>query len=73
MACINADGSLTPIAQKVLRAILEPATASEIQQRAGIPLYRVRASLRELMELNMVVQQEDRYHITALGQARLEQ
>lgn len=73
MACVNADGSLTPVAHKVLSAMLEPRVALEIQQIAGIPLYRVRASLRELMGLGFVTQTDEQYQITESGKERLNQ
>ncbi len=71
MACINADGSLTPIAQKVLNAILEPAIPMQIQQISGLPIYRVRASLRELMDLGLVQQNGENYQTTELGKTYL--
>jgi len=71
MACVNADGSLTPIAQKVLSAILEPVIPMQIQQTSGLPIYRVRASLRELMDLGLVEQHGENYQITDLGKTYL--
>jgi len=71
MACINADGSLTPIAQKVLSAILEPTIPMQIQQISGLPIYRVRASLRELMDLGLVQQDGENYQTTDLGKTYL--
>ena len=71
MACVNADGSLTPIAQKVLSALEPPATVIEINLRAGIPLYRVRASVRELADLGMLEEVCEIFYITDKGKKHL--
>jgi predicted methyltransferase len=71
MACVNADGTLTPIAQKVLSALEPPATISEINQRSEIPLYRVRASVRELADLGMLEVVDGLFYITRKGRTQL--
>jgi DNA-binding IclR family transcriptional regulator len=51
MGCVNPDGSLTPVALQVLRALAEsdePMTGDLIARVTGLPVYRARASLREL-------------------------
>lgn len=48
MACLNPDGTLTIVARAVLTALARPAVAAEVARRAGVPLYRARASLREM-------------------------
>jgi hypothetical protein len=71
MACINADGSLTPIAKKVLTALLTPGTAMEIGERSGVPLYRVRSSLRELSLLGAMQTIGEKYQICDYGRQLL--
>jgi len=71
MACVNADGSLTPIAKKVLSAMLEPRNAVEISNITGVPLYRVRSSLRELTQLTAILVIGDRYQISDNGRQLL--
>jgi hypothetical protein len=71
MACVNADGSLTPIAQKVLSALEPPATVIEINLRSGVPLYRVRASVRELADLGMLEELSEIFYITDKGKEHL--
>ena len=71
MACVNADGTLTPIAQKVLSALEPPATISEINQRSEIPVYRVRASVRELADLGMLEVVNGLFYITKKGKTQL--
>jgi len=71
MACVNADGTLTPIAQKVLSALEHPASVTEINQRSGVPLYRVRASMRELADLGMLEEVSELFYITEKGKNHL--
>ena len=71
MACINADGSLTPIARKVLTALQSPGTAIEISERSGVPLYRVRSSFRELIQLGAMQVANEKYQISDYGQQLL--
>lgn len=71
MACINPDGSLTPSALAVLRALGIPATPAEIAQRAGLPLFRVRGSLRELVEAGLLAEQEGIYSLTPQGREKI--
>lgn len=71
MACINPDGSLTPSALAVLRALETPATPAEIAQRAALPLFRVRGSLRELVEAGLLAEQEGIYSLTPQGRAKI--
>ena len=67
MPCVNADGSLTPIAQRVLESLLTPGTVSQICERSGIPLYRVRGSLRELTALGTIQETGELFEITPHG------
>lgn len=48
MACINPDGSLSTVAKAVLGRLGErPARVPELARDAGLPVYRVRATVRE--------------------------
>ena len=71
MACVNADGSLTPIAQKVLTALSTPGNAIEISERSGVQLYRVRSSFRELSLLGAIIMLNDLYQISDYGRELL--
>jgi len=71
MACINPDGSLTPSALAVLRALETPATPAEIAQKAGLPLFRVRGSLRELVEAGLLAEREGIYSLTPQGREKI--
>jgi predicted methyltransferase len=71
MACINSDGTLTPIAKKVLSVLEPPSSVINISQRSGVPLYRVRASVRELADLGMLEEKGDKFYITNKGKSLL--
>ncbi len=67
MACINPDGTVTPSARSVLRAADAPRTPEELAGATGLPLYRIRSSLRELVSAGLLSEQETRYVTTEKG------
>ena len=75
MRCINADGSLAPVALQVLRALAastEPVTGDVVARVTGLPVYRTRASLRELQWAGLVTTASGAPRLSAVGQARLD-
>jgi predicted transcriptional regulator len=72
MACINPDGTLTMAGRDVLGALSEPRTVEEIHEIARQPVYRVRASLREMESMGLITVDGDRYAINEAGKARLD-
>ena len=73
MACVNPDGSLTSSARQMLQLLKEPHTPEEAATKAGQPLFKVRSSLREMIEAGLVVLDGDRYHLTEIGAAKANQ
>jgi len=74
MACVNTDGTLTQSARSVLAAAREPALSEEIAGQTGLPLYRIRSSLRELHDAGLLEAQLDgRYRLTTAGSERIEE
>jgi predicted transcriptional regulator len=71
MACINVDGTLVASARKLLLTMLEPITVEEAAKRAELPLFRVRASLREFLQAGFVSEAKGSYVLTDAGRARL--
>ncbi|HET9011332.1 MAG TPA: hypothetical protein VFN38_05920 [Gemmatimonadaceae bacterium] len=74
MACVNPDGSLTPVAEKVLRALAASTVAETAQAVAlatGLPIYRVRASLRELEDAGLLTGEPGPRRVSAAGLAKL--
>jgi predicted transcriptional regulator len=71
MACISADGTLTERATSMLKALKEPRTIDELARGLDAPMYRVRSSLRELMEAKLVEPDGERFRATPTGLARV--
>jgi len=75
MPCVNADGTLTPVAERVLRSMHAPGatrTPDEVAREAAVPLYRARASLRELDSAGFVALDGSAYRLTPAGAAKLD-
>ncbi|MEA1965027.1 MAG: hypothetical protein U9O41_07885 [Candidatus Aerophobetes bacterium] len=72
MPCINEDGTLTPSARAVLSAISSPITSEEVAKSTGLPLFRIRSSIREMLEAGLVEEKEEKYVATKLGRAKIE-
>ncbi len=72
MACVNPDGTLTPSALAVLKAVQQaPQTAEALATLVGLPLFRVRSSLRELREAGLLNESEGVYRLTPQGEETL--
>jgi predicted transcriptional regulator len=70
MACVNPDGTISPSAKALLKALETPLRAEEVSGRLGQPLFRVRSSLRELAEAGLVTVQDDMYQATEEGKKK---
>jgi len=71
MACIRPDGKLTESAKIVLKILADPMTPNELAGRLSMPLFQIRASLRELTNAGLLGQDDDRYVITDEGKKSL--
>jgi len=71
MACIASDGALLTTARQILEAADPPAPAPECARRTGLPFYRVRAGLRQLVGAGLVIEINGDFGITPAGRARL--
>ncbi|NYT01001.1 MAG: hypothetical protein GKB99_04690 [Methanocellales archaeon] len=67
MACISPDGKPTESGKKILDAAKENRTSEEISITIGLPLFRVRSGLRDLMEAGYLKEDGDKYKITEKG------
>ncbi|MDZ7598986.1 MAG: hypothetical protein U5J82_12005 [Desulfobacterales bacterium] len=73
MACIDADGNLTRTAELILLALRTPAGAEAAAAGTDLPLFRVRAALRELERGGLLTALGDQlFQITARGIRKLE-
>lgn len=71
MACVAPDGTLTPQARAVLRAMEGPARLEDVARQTGFPLFRIRASARELAEAGLLEESDGAYRVTDLGRQKL--
>jgi predicted transcriptional regulator len=72
MGCIDSDGSLTVTAVTLLKALAQgPLLLTEITVLLKVPGFMARGNLRELETAGLIRREEERFHITAEGRARL--
>jgi predicted transcriptional regulator len=67
MACVRPDGSLSSSGKLMLTAVATSSTAEDVAATTGMPLFRVRSALRELVEAGFVSEAEGRYGQTDEG------
>jgi len=71
MACLNGDGSLTVVAGAILDALAVATDPAEVASVTGLPLYRVRSGLREMVQAGLVEPLEAGYGLTEPGRQLL--
>ena len=71
MPCVKPDGTLEPVAHAVLQMLQKTRGAEEIARSLGLPLFRIRSSLRELVQAGLVAEVGDRYALTPAGEERV--
>ena len=71
MACVNADGTITPTARALLQSLESPLGPEEIAAKIGAPLFRVRSSLRELQAAGFVSESGGSFRATDQGRAKI--
>lgn len=67
MPCIQSDGTLTSWAEAMLAALESPQDVRELAGSLGLPVFRVRASLRELSQADLVESVEGGFGLTDHG------
>ncbi len=70
MGCVNPDGTLSSQAQSILNVLDRPRELDDVARETGLPLYRVRAAVRELAEANLVEEAQGGHRATAAGRER---
>jgi DNA-binding IclR family transcriptional regulator len=68
VACLNPDGTPTASGRAILAALRTASRPEELARTAGVQLYRVRSSLRELAAAGFVSEEGGRYVLTAKDQ-----
>jgi len=71
MACLNPDGSLSSSARELLKLASEPLSPEKISAELATPLFKVRASLREMLAAGLVEERQAGYQATEEGLARV--
>jgi len=71
MPCVTATGELTTSGRTILEALVTPRDAQALADATGLPLFRARASLREVVEAGLAEEKEGSYVATARGRERL--
>jgi len=68
MACISPDGKPTESGIKMMRALqLGMGSPEKIAKEGGVPLFKVRSSLRELTQAGLAVEEDNKYELTEEG------
>jgi hypothetical protein len=74
MACINPDGSLSPVAIDILTAMgRESVMPEQIAERVSHPLFKIRSTIRELKIAGLIEKpgDEELYRVTIDGRNKL--
>jgi predicted transcriptional regulator len=69
MACVKPDGTLSTSGKLMLAAVQTDSTAEDVAASTGMPLYRVRSVLRELVMAGFVAETNGRFSQTEKGAA----
>lgn len=68
MGCVSPDGKPTESGRKVLLALQKGIRSPEdIATDAGLPLFRVRSGLRDIVGAGLAEQKGDDYELTSKG------
>lgn len=71
MPCVNPDGSITDSAKALLKVIETPLTAEEISKKVGQPLFKIRSSLREMVDAELIKEEGNKYVIAESGKEKI--
>jgi predicted transcriptional regulator len=72
LACIDANGNITRSAELILLAMMKPASVDVVASDCGLPLFRVRAAVRELRKAGLLTGVDGLFQITDQGILKLE-
>jgi len=68
MACVTPEGKPTESGKKMLNALKSGATSpEEVAKISGLPLFRVRSGLRDMVQADLVKEEEGKYKLTEKG------
>lgn len=73
MACVTDRGNLSEQAKKLLELLkTQPTPAEQLAQSLDAPLFKVRASLREMTDAGLILETVEGYTVTEKGLKTLE-
>lgn len=67
MACLPSDDILGSTGVSVLLTLNTPTTLEDVAQKTGLPLFRVRGTVRRLLEAGLTRQVNQMFEITPAG------
>ena len=67
MACLPSDDVLSSTGVSVLVVLRTPSNLEHVAEKTGLPLFRVRGTVRRLLEAGLTRKAEEMYEITAKG------
>ncbi|MHA1378645.1 MAG: hypothetical protein ACTSRG_09710 [Candidatus Helarchaeota archaeon] len=68
MPCIDESGKLSESGEALIKSILsDELTVKEISSRINIPIFKVRSSIRELLEADLIEKIGESYKSTEKG------
>jgi predicted transcriptional regulator len=71
MACVNPDGTVTDSAKALLNVIQDPLTPEDISKQLGQALFKVRSSIREMAQAELVKEEDGKYVLTEKGREKI--
>ncbi len=72
MGCINVNGTMTRSGELILLALRTPMTPEEAAKETGVPLFKIRSSIREFLAARLVQAVDDKFQTTPDGLVRVE-
>jgi len=68
MACVTPEGKPTESGKKMLNVLKSGAMSpEEVAKISGLPLFRVRSGLRDMVQADLVKEEEGKYKLTEKG------
>jgi predicted transcriptional regulator len=72
VGCVNVDGTLTRSGVLIFLALQTPMTPKEAAKETGVPLFKVRSSIREFLDARLVQAADDKFQTTLDGLVQIE-
>lgn len=67
-ACVNEKGQLSPAGKKLLGSLaVESLTTQDISKNSGLPIFKVRSNLREMLNAELIIEENNQYKISEKG------